>query len=65
MTDSCLDFLLDYLPSMPIPPITGLKDNVEYTISQLDMSGFKLNKVHTNPWIESHTLVVRYTCHIS
>jgi hypothetical protein len=41
--------LLDYLPSMPIPPITGLKDNVEYTISQLDMSGFKLNKVHTHP----------------
>jgi hypothetical protein len=49
LTDSCLDFLLDYLPSMPIPPITGLKDNVEYTISQLDMSGFKLNKVHAKP----------------
>jgi len=29
MTDSALDFLLDYLPSMPIPPISGLKEGVE------------------------------------
>lgn len=44
LTDSALDFLLDYLPSMPIPPITGLKEGVEYTFSDMDMSGFRLHK---------------------
>lgn len=44
MTDSCLDYLLEFLPSIVIPDISGLKDSIEYTIANLDMSGFRLRK---------------------
>ena len=30
MKDACLEFLLQYLPSMPIPPIDGEQDGLEY-----------------------------------
>jgi hypothetical protein len=44
MKDACLEFLLQYLPSMPIPPIDGEQDGLEYSISNLDLSRFKLRK---------------------
>jgi len=42
--DACLDFLLEYLPSMPVPPIDGEHDMLEYSIKNLDLSGFHLRK---------------------
>ena len=44
MKDACLEFLLQYLPSMPIPPIDGEEDGLEYSISNLDLSRFRLRK---------------------
>lgn len=35
---------MDVLPSMNVPTISGIKDDVEYTISDLDLSNFRLKK---------------------
>ena len=35
MKDALLEFLLQYLPSMPIPPIDGEEDGLEYSVSGL------------------------------
>ena len=43
-TDLALDFLLQILPSMPIPPFEGVKDGLIYNIENLSMHGFKLKK---------------------
>ncbi len=43
-TDSALDFLLRILPSMPVPPLDGVKDGLLYHISNLSMEGFKVKK---------------------
>jgi hypothetical protein len=32
------------LPSMPVPPIEGVKDGVAYSVCQLDLSGVQLKK---------------------
>lgn len=42
--DSALDFFLEVLPDLPVPPIEGVKDGVAYNISDLDLSGVKLKK---------------------
>jgi hypothetical protein len=44
MKNACLEFLLQYLPSMPIPPIEGEEDGLEYGVSNMDLSRFKLKK---------------------
>ena len=44
MKDACLEFLLQYLPSMPIPPIDGEENGLEYSVSNLDLTRFKLKK---------------------
>jgi len=43
-TDTALDFILRVLPSMPIPPVDGVKDGLVYHISNLSMEGFKVAK---------------------
>lgn len=43
-TDSALDFLLRILPSMPVPPLDGVKDGVIYSLSNLGLQGFKVRK---------------------
>ncbi|CAJ1927844.1 unnamed protein product [Cylindrotheca closterium] len=43
-TDTALDFILRVLPSMPIPPVDGVKDGLVYHISNLSMEGFKVTK---------------------
>ncbi|KAH9132457.1 hypothetical protein LEN26_007414 [Aphanomyces euteiches] len=40
----CLDFLMSVLPSIEVDPIIGTKDEVDYSISQLDLSKFKVRK---------------------
>jgi len=42
--DSALDFLLDILPSLPVPPLDGVKDGMLYHLSNLSMEGFKVKK---------------------
>lgn len=43
-TDTALDFVLKVLPSMPVPPVEGVKDGLVYKISNLSMEGFKVRK---------------------
>ena len=43
-TDTALDFVLKVLPSMPVPPVEGVKDGLVYNISNLSMEGFKVRK---------------------
>jgi hypothetical protein len=43
-TDTALDFILRVLPSMPVPPVEGVKDGLVYHISNLSMEGFKVRK---------------------
>ena len=40
--DKALEFLMAYLPTAKVPPIEGEKDGVEYTLSNIDLSGFKV-----------------------
>ena len=43
-TDQALDFLLNILPSMPVPPFDGVKEGVVYHLSNLSLEGFKVAK---------------------
>jgi len=43
-TDTALDFILKVLPSMPVPPVEGVKDGLVYRISNLSLEGFKVKK---------------------
>eukprot|EP00533_Pseudo-nitzschia_delicatissima_P009231 CAMPEP_0116108958 /NCGR_PEP_ID=MMETSP0327-20121206/17070_1 /TAXON_ID=44447 /ORGANISM="Pseudo-nitzschia delicatissima, Strain B596" /LENGTH=1487 /DNA_ID=CAMNT_0003601919 /DNA_START=108 /DNA_END=4571 /DNA_ORIENTATION=- len=43
-TDTALDFVLKVLPSMPVPPVEGVKDGLVYKISNLSLEGFKVRK---------------------
>jgi len=43
-TDTALDFILKVLPSMPVPPVEGVKDGLVYKISNLSMEGFEVKK---------------------
>ena len=43
-TDTALDFILKVLPSMPVPPVEGVKDGLVYHISNLSLEGFKVKK---------------------
>ena len=42
--DKILGFLLEHIPNMVIPDIQGVKDDVQFAVTKLDMSGFQLNK---------------------
>jgi hypothetical protein len=43
-TDTALDFVLRILPSMPVPPLDGVKEGLVYHLSNLSMEGFKVKK---------------------
>ena len=40
--DKALEFLMAYLPTAQVPPVEGEKDGVEYRLSNIDLSGFKV-----------------------
>eukprot|EP00903_Cladosiphon_okamuranus_P011757 g11052.t1 len=42
--DSTVEFLLEYLPHIEVPPISGSSSRVGYAITNLDLSGFRLRK---------------------
>ncbi len=48
--DSVLDFLVSYIPTINISSLDGQYENVEYSISGMDLSGFRFKKesVHVN-----------------
>ena len=51
ISDVFLEFLLKSLPAVAIPPISGVDDDVAYTIDGLDMSGFVIEKENVNLYI--------------
>lgn len=42
--DHCLDFFMSVLPAIKIDTISGVEEGVEYSISNLDLSNFKVRK---------------------
>lgn len=42
--DNCLDFFMSVLPTIKIDTISGIEDGVEYSISNLDLSNFRVKK---------------------
>ncbi|CEG41190.1 PDZ domain [Plasmopara halstedii] len=44
MKDHCLDFLTSVLPTLKIDTISGVEDDITYSISKLDLSNFRLKK---------------------
>ncbi|CAM9177114.1 unnamed protein product [Phaeothamnion confervicola] len=42
--DQTVEFLLEHLPALEVPPISGTSGAVRYTVTNLDMSGFRMRK---------------------
>ena len=42
--DNILDFLVSYIPTINIASLDGVHENIEYSISGLDLSGFRFDK---------------------
>uniref|UniRef100_H3H059 PDZ domain-containing protein n=1 Tax=Phytophthora ramorum TaxID=164328 RepID=H3H059_PHYRM len=48
MKDHCLDFFTSVLPTIKIDTISGVEDDVGYSISKLDLSNFRVKKERVN-----------------
>ncbi|KAL3658759.1 hypothetical protein V7S43_016128 [Phytophthora oleae] len=44
MKDHCLDFFTSVLPTLKIDTISGVEDDIGYSISKLDLSNFRVRK---------------------
>ncbi|CAI5744714.1 unnamed protein product [Peronospora destructor] len=44
MKDHCLDFLTSVLPTLKVDTISGVEDDIAYSISELDLSNFRVKK---------------------
>lgn len=55
--DVALDFLLSYLPTVVVPPIGGVKENVAYEISNIDLGGFKVDSNNVTVTIEDNSAI--------
>ncbi|KAG7393073.1 hypothetical protein PHYPSEUDO_012408 [Phytophthora pseudosyringae] len=44
MKDHCLDFFMSVLPTLKIDTISGVEDDIAYSISKLDLSNFRVKK---------------------
>ncbi|KAF1781422.1 BPI/LBP/Plunc family [Phytophthora cactorum] len=44
MKDHCLDFFTSVLPTLKIDTISGVEDDIAYSISKLDLSNFRVKK---------------------
>lgn len=42
--DQILEFFLQYIPTLSLPDLDGIKDDIEYSVLGLNLSGFKLRK---------------------
>ncbi len=42
--DQILEFFLQYIPTLSLPDLDGIKDDIEYSVLGLNLSGFKLKK---------------------
>uniref|UniRef100_A0A7S3YYC1 Uncharacterized protein n=2 Tax=Lotharella globosa TaxID=91324 RepID=A0A7S3YYC1_9EUKA len=46
--DASVEFMLSYLPTMQIGPIEGEKENTQYKLWDIDLSGFKILSEHVS-----------------
>ncbi|CAH0492045.1 unnamed protein product [Peronospora farinosa] len=44
MKDHCLDFLTSVLPTLKVDTISGVEDDIAYSISEFDLSNFRVKK---------------------
>ncbi|EGZ10318.1 hypothetical protein PHYSODRAFT_523112 [Phytophthora sojae] len=44
MKDHCLDFFTSVLPTLKVDTISGVEDDIKYSISNLDLSNFRVKK---------------------
>jgi hypothetical protein len=61
VTDAALEFLLSVLPNLPVPPIEGVREGVVYNISQLDLTGVKLQKQDVQVVVGDHSAIAGET----
>ncbi|ETI54633.1 hypothetical protein L917_02384 [Phytophthora nicotianae] len=65
MKDHCLDFLTSVLPTLKIDTISGVEDDVAYSISNLDLSNFRVKKervkVRMGTVVDEELFMVRAT----
>ena len=63
--DVALDFLLSYLPTVVVPPIAGVKENVGYEISNIDLGGFKVDSNNVTVTIEDNSAIAIHATKIA
>jgi len=61
VTDAALEFLLSVLPNLPVPPIEGVREGVAYNISELDLTGVKLQKQDVQVVVGDHSAIAGET----
>ncbi|CAH0476240.1 unnamed protein product [Peronospora belbahrii] len=65
MKDHCLDFLTSVLPTLKIDMISGVEDDIAYSLSKLDLSNFHVKKdrvkVRMGTVIDEELFTVRAT----
>ncbi|KAJ0407394.1 hypothetical protein ATCC90586_000101 [Pythium insidiosum] len=44
MKDHCLDFFMSVLPTIKVDTISGIEEGIEYSLSKLDLSNFRVRK---------------------
>ncbi|GLE02580.1 hypothetical protein PINS_up011421, partial [Pythium insidiosum] len=44
MKDHCLDFFMSVLPTIKVDTISGVEEGIEYSLSKLDLSNFRVRK---------------------
>ncbi|KAF4317768.1 hypothetical protein BBO99_00007763 [Phytophthora kernoviae] len=65
MKDHCLDFFTSVLPTIKVDTISGVQDDIGYSISKLDLSNFRVKKervkVRMGTVVDEELLTVRAT----
>ncbi|KAG7396740.1 hypothetical protein PHYBOEH_001864 [Phytophthora boehmeriae] len=65
MKDHCLDFFTSVLPTIKVDTISGVQDDIAYSISKLDLSNFRVKKervkVRMGTVVDEELLTVRAT----
>lgn len=59
MKNKTVDFLLEYIPAMSIPDFHGVSNDIEYDITDLDLTEFKLDRKNVQVTLLDDFLRVR------
>ena len=59
--DIALEFLMSYLPTVVVPPISDTQDGVSYTISNIDLGGFLVDSKHVVVTVEGDAIQIKAT----